>query len=133
MILDNRIRRGQAGYEVLVPLSIAESNAVILVNLGWIPRGRSLGQLPDIDIPKDLVLVTGTAVKPGSGALELSEVTIEGDIWQNLDLARYRLVHSIAVLDYVVQVDSIEGVTTNFERVWSDPSFGIETHLSYAG
>lgn len=133
MILDNRIRRGQAGYEVLVPLSIAESNAVILINLGWIPRGRNLGQLPDIDIPKDLVLVRGTAVKPGLGALELSEVTIEGDVWQNLDLARYRLVHSIAVLDYVIQVDSVEGVTTNFERVWSDPSFGIETHLSYAG
>ena len=133
MILDNRIRRGQAGYEVLFPLLIAESNVSILVNLGWIARGRSLGQLPYIDIPTDLVVVNGTAVKPGLGALELSEVTIEGDIWQNLDLARYRLAHSIDVLDYVIQVESVEGVTTKFERGWSEPSFGIETHLSYAG
>ncbi|MDC1311836.1 SURF1 family protein [Burkholderiales bacterium] len=133
MILDNRIRRGQAGYEVLVPLSINESDVVILVNLGWIPRGRKLGQLPDIEVPRSPVFVTGTAVKPGLGALELSDVTIEGDIWQNLDLARYRSMHSIAVLDYVVQGTLIDGVTTKFEQLWSKPSFGINTHLSYAG
>ncbi|OUT76006.1 MAG: hypothetical protein CBB82_09000 [Betaproteobacteria bacterium TMED22] len=133
MILDNRIRRGQAGYEVLVPLSITDSDAVILVNLGWIPRGRNLGQLPDIVIPRSPVVVKGTIVRPGLGALELSDVTIEGDIWQNLDLVRYRSLHSIDVLDYVIQSDPIKGVSTNFEQLWSKPSFGIDTHLSYAG
>ena len=133
MILDNRILRGQAGYEVLVPLSMTNSDAVVLVNLGWIPRGRNLGQLPDLDIPRSTVLVTGTAVRPGLGALELSDVTIEGDVWQNLDLARYRAIHSIGVIDYVIQSDSIDGIESKFERLWSKPSFGIDTHLSYAG
>ncbi|MDA0237206.1 MAG: SURF1 family protein [Proteobacteria bacterium] len=133
MILDNRIRRGQAGYEVLVPLLLTGSSDVVLINLGWIPRGREFGQVPSIDMPEGVVLVSGTAVKPGLGSLELSNNTVAGDIWQNLDLKRYRSLYSLDVLDYVIQGDAVDGVTNIFERTWSNPSFGIVKHLSYAG
>ena len=133
MVLDNRIRRGQAGYEVLVPLTLVDSNDIVLVNLGWIPRGREFGQIPKIAMPDSVVSVSGTAVKPGLGALELSENVIAGDIWQNLDLKRYRSLYSLDVLDYVIQGDAVEGVTNIFERTWSSRSFGILKHLSYAG
>ena len=133
MVLDNRIRRGQAGYEVLVPLLLVGSSDIILVNLGWIPRGREFGQLPNIDMPEGIVSVSGTAVKPGLGALELSDNTLDGDIWQNLDLERYRSLYSLDVLDYVIQGDAVNGVTDIFERTWATPSFGILKHFSYAG
>jgi cytochrome oxidase assembly protein ShyY1 len=77
--------------------------------------------------------VTGTIVKPGFGALELSENTVDGEIWQNLDLSRYRLRTSLNVLNYVIQVEGAENFDTQFERTWPKRSFGIETHLSYAG
>ena len=133
IVLDNRIRRGQAGYEVLVPLMLADSNDIVLVNLGWIPRGRNFGQLPNIAIPDSVVSVSGTAVRPGLGALELSDNVVAGDIWQNLDLKRYRSLYSLDVIDYVIQGDAVEGVTNIFERTWSKRSFGILKHLSYAG
>ena len=133
IVLDNRIRRGQAGYEVLVPLMLADSNDIVLVNLGWIPRGRNFGQIPNIAMPDSVVSVSGTAVIPGLGALELSDNVVAGDIWQNLDLKRYRSLYSLDVIDYVIQGDAVEGVTNIFERTWSKRSFGILKHLSYAG
>ncbi|MBT5670475.1 SURF1 family protein [Burkholderiales bacterium] len=133
MILDNRIRRGQAGYELLMPFSLTGSENIILINLGWIPRGRVFGEIPDLKTPDGVIKVTGTIVKPGFGALELSENTVDGEIWQNLDLSRYRLRTSLNVLNYVIQVEGAENFDTQFERTWPKRSFGIETHLSYAG
>ena len=84
-------------------------------------------------MPDSVVSVSGTAVIPGLGALELSDNVVAGDIWQNLDLKRYRSLYSLDVIDYVIQGDAVEGVTNIFERTWSKRSFGILKHLSYAG
>ena len=37
-LLDNRIYRGQLGYEVLRPFRLAGDSSVVLVNLGWIAK-----------------------------------------------------------------------------------------------
>jgi cytochrome oxidase assembly protein ShyY1 len=37
-LVDNRLRRGRAGYEVLMPVQF-DKDAWILVNRGWLPRG----------------------------------------------------------------------------------------------
>ena len=40
-LMDNRIHRGQPGYEVLVPFKLAGDGTVLLVNRGWTDYGAS--------------------------------------------------------------------------------------------
>ncbi len=130
ILLDNRLRAGSAGYEIVVPLKISGGGHYVLVNRGWVGHGHDRNVLPAIDAPSGLVSVTGTAVVPGRGALELSEQTIEGRVWQNLNLARYRDNQGLDVVDFVVLEESDRDDGLN--RDWSEPGFGIETHQSYA-
>jgi surfeit locus 1 family protein len=76
-------------------------------------------------------MVTGTAVLPGRGALELSDEVVEGRVWQNLNLARFRDKQQLNVLDFIVHEDS--GVDDGLNRNWPEPGFGIEIHQSYTG
>ena len=131
--LDNQIRRGQAGYEIFAPLLFEELEGGVLVSLGWIPREREFGELPEFDIPDGPVVIGGTIVEIGVGGIELSDVTINGNIWQNIDLDRYRSLFSIDVVDFVIQADESSFGGEFFERSRPEFSFGREKHLSYAG
>ncbi len=48
MLLDNRWYKNKIGYEVLTPFQIQGEKKVLLINRGWIPRGRDRQQLPKI-------------------------------------------------------------------------------------
>ncbi len=133
MVLDNRIRHGQAGYEILIPFTFLDCGTAVLVNFGWIPRGREFGVLPNIEVPDGTVDIRGTISVPGHGALEIGEKLIEGNVWQNLNIERYREWASIDVLDYVIRIDGDVEVINGLEADWGDVSFGIDKHLSYAG
>jgi surfeit locus 1 family protein len=46
-LLDNRIRAGQAGYEVLTPFMLPDGHSV-LVDRGWVPFTGYRNRLPDV-------------------------------------------------------------------------------------
>lgn len=48
ILLDNKIYKGKAGYEVYLPF-LLDNNTVILVNRGWIPPAAHRSQLPMIE------------------------------------------------------------------------------------
>ena len=41
LLVDNQLHQGRAGYYVLTPLLLDDSDKIILVNRGWAPWGRS--------------------------------------------------------------------------------------------
>ena len=47
VLLDNKVRHGRAGYEVVMPLRLAAGTHV-LVNRGWIAAGAIRSELPEI-------------------------------------------------------------------------------------
>ncbi len=128
--IDNRIRDGAAGYEVIVPLRIAGSERYVLVNRGWVARGRTRSELPAFTTPEGAAAVLGNAMIPSERTLELSDATIEGRIWQNLLLNRYRRLQQIDIVDFVIEEESDR--PDGFNRNWAAPGFGIETNKSYA-
>lgn len=130
ILLDNKVREGAPGYEIVVPLRISGTSRYVLINRGWIASGRDRTMQPAIDTPGGIVAVTGAAIIPGRGALELSEQVVEGRVWQNLNLDRFRQRQQLDVLDFVVQEESDRD--DGIRRDWSAPGFGIETHQSYA-
>jgi surfeit locus 1 family protein len=130
ILLDNRIHRGEVGYEVVMPLRLGAGNMHVLVDRGWAPAGARRDQLPAIRTPESQVRVTGIAVVPSTRILELSAHTVEGKVWENLVLERYRGAHPIPLQPFVIEQtsDAADGLV----REWERPDTGVTKHQARA-
>ena len=72
ILVDNVINRGVAGYKVLTPLRITETNQLILVDRGWIKQNKYREILPNIELIEADEVVSGILEYPELG-LALSE------------------------------------------------------------
>ena len=78
ILVDNVINRGVAGYKVLTPLKIDNSDIFILVDRGWISREASRQTLPNIEINNIKEKVFGTLEDPELGFV-LSDILVSED------------------------------------------------------
>ena len=67
ILIDNVIYNGVAGYKVLTPLKITNSNTSILVDRGWIQGNKFRNIIPDVNIPENTVTVSGILESPELG------------------------------------------------------------------
>jgi surfeit locus 1 family protein len=130
ILLDNKVLRGVAGYQVLTPLKIAGGERFVLVNRGWVAAGVRRDILPQIQTPSGTETVEGVAVVPGSHMLELDAKTEEGMVWQNLVLARYEKWSGLKLQPVVLQQTS--QAADGLVRVWDRPDTGADKHRGYA-
>ena len=130
VFIDNRTYRGTAGYHVVMPLRLNAGERYVLVNRGWIARPAHRTELPSVRTPAGPVRVSGIAIVPSARTFELSSEVIEGPIWQNLTIDRYREMMPIHVQPFVLRQDSAS--EDGLVRVWDAPDFGIDKHYGYA-
>jgi len=71
LLVDNQLHRGTAGYYVLTPLKLNDSDDLILVNRGWAAWGVSREELPSIPPATSANGVAGIANYPNEPALRL--------------------------------------------------------------
>ena len=81
LLLDNRIQNGRAGYHVLTPLHLAESDTVVLVNRGWVPVGPDRSVLPALPGTADEVVVNATVKLPPEKYFRLDSVEEANTGW----------------------------------------------------
>ena len=67
ILIDNVITRGIAGYKVLTPLRMKETDQLILVDRGWIKQNTFRDQLPDIKLIQIDEVVSGILEIPELG------------------------------------------------------------------
>tara|TARA_X000000368_G_C23037420_1_gene715195 strand:- start:1314 stop:2015 length:702 start_codon:yes stop_codon:yes gene_type:complete len=67
ILIDNVIYKGIAGYKVLTPLKIQDSDRLILVDRGWIQGNKFRNVIPDINIPENKEVVSGILESPELG------------------------------------------------------------------
>lgn len=130
ILLDNRVLNGKPGYHVVTPLKLENAAMYVLVDRGWVARGADRTLLPEIRTPLGAVVVEGIAAPPSGKYLELSTQTVEGKVWQNLDMQRMA-----GLLRYPVQAVVITQLNDNGDglmRHWARPDVGIEKHVGYA-
>jgi len=130
VLLDNKIRNGEPGYEAIMPLKISGSSMHVLIDRGWIGTGPDRSRLPVIRTPEVPVKVVGMATVPGR-FLELSKNASSGLVWQNLTIERYVASSGLEVQPIVVQQQN--DLDDGLSRSWERPDFGIATHYGYAG
>ena len=130
ILLDNKVLRGVAGYQVLTPLKTSGDGIHVLVNRGWVAAGPRRDSLPQIRTPAGIETVEGIAVVPSTHFLELSAKTEEGIVWQNLVLERYAKWSGLKLQPIVVQQtnDAADGLV----RAWERPDTGAGRHRGYA-
>ena len=129
VFIDNQVLEGRVGYHVMTPLQLAGKKDALLVNRGWIARGPGYPRPPAAAVPGGPVQVTGMATLPPKRYLELGDKTVQGDVWQNLSLDRYRTQTGIAILPVVVLADA---TAPGLARVRDKPDTGVERHREYA-
>jgi surfeit locus 1 family protein len=128
--LDNKIKRGRAGYQIITPVRLGESSMHVLINRGWVAAGRTRSELPDIPTPTGKVTVSGIAESPTMRTLELSTETVSGQVWENLHLDRYRKATGLTLQPLLVLQEN--DVKDGLLREWTRPDSGASRNLGYA-
>ena len=75
-LVDNQINQGRAGYYVLTPLRLKDSDQVLLVNRGWAPWGEAREEPAPILEPVSTEAIAGIAFFPSEPALEMGGVEL---------------------------------------------------------
>src|SRR5204863_1129934 len=88
VLIDNRVRGGRPGYEVVTPLKLEKSNRYVLVDRGWVAQGPTRKQLPSVQTPVGVIEIVGRATVPSKRYLELKADNGEGSLRQNLHIVR---------------------------------------------
>jgi surfeit locus 1 family protein len=128
VLLDNKIRHGRAGYEVVTPLKISGSDAHVLVDRGWVPAAPRRDILPDIRTPSGEVRIEGLALARLPRALQLKEEGAQRR--QNLDVEAYAAETGLRLEPRVIEQHS--ALEDGLERDWPPHGAGAAQSESYA-
>jgi surfeit locus 1 family protein len=129
VLLDNKLRRGRPGYEVVTPLRLAGSERHVLVNRGWLAAAPRRDELPQIRTPQAELRIEGIALERLPHALQAGAPSA-GRVRQNLDLASFAAETGLRLEPLVIEQRS--EVPDGLARDWPAPDFGVEKHESYA-
>ena len=129
VLLDNKLRRGRPGYEVVTPLRLAGSDAHVLVDRGWVAAPPSRDTIPDVRTPVGELDIAGLALDRLPHALEAG-VAAHGVVRQNLDIGAFAVETRLRLEALVIEQHS--ETPDGLARDWPRPDFGVEKHESYA-
>jgi surfeit locus 1 family protein len=130
VFLDNRQMQGKVGFFVVTPLRPEGTNAIVLVERGWVQRNfLEREKLPAIPTAAGVVELRGRLAPPPAKLYEFAGAA-SGPIRQNLDLAQFRAETGLPLLDFAVQ--QIGGPSGGLLRDWPEPASGVETNYGYA-
>ena len=130
VLLDNRIREGRAGFEVVTPLRLAQGDLHVLVNRGWIAAPAPRSTVPQVRTPAGVQRIEGLALERLPRAYEPSGYEPRGNVLQNLRLEEYRAASGLTLQPIVIE--QLSGTDDGLARVWPRPDAGIEKHEMYA-
>ncbi len=134
-LLDNQVYQDRAGFNVVTPFRVEDTQQVILVNRGWVMKDFSLGDAPNINVPQGKQTLQGYLWVPPVKTYQLAQASVDQtantQIWQTLDMAaiaqQYHLPLAPLVLR-LIEAEKNSGLIVD----WPRPDDRIITHLGYA-
>lgn len=136
ILLDNRFHEHQVGYEVMTPFKLNNSDTLLLINRGWIPRNQRRSIFPVIETPADEQTLTlmGLASYPSARHFLLgtnNEHPREDlHIIQHIDIEELRSMLAKPLYPFVLLLDEQQDV--GFVRNWNPINMTPDVHQGYA-
>lgn len=131
--LDNRPYEGKAGFYLLMPFKIENSDKTILVMRGWLPRNtHDRLSMPVTPVPEGRIKIEGLVRESVSHVMQLGgeQITQPGAIKQNLDLTELSKASGLRLENYIVEQTS--PASDGLVRDWPKPALGMDKHRGYA-
>jgi surfeit locus 1 family protein len=136
ILLDNRVRNTQAGYEVLTPFR-TDGGRTVLVNRGWVALPGLREAVPDVIAPADPFVIRGYVGPPPVVGVDIGGVGAEPE-WlaprmvrvQRVDFAALSAVIEDAPWPAVVYLD--KQAPGALDADWPVPGDGSARHTAYA-
>lgn len=137
-LLDNQVEGDRAGYHVITPLKIENTQQYVLVNRGWILAKDKHSELPIFDTPSGSQEVTGQVWVPSKKIFSLEDKSVSAAndkslqaVWQNMDIAKYQKLVPFVVSPLAIKMDA-QSKGGGFVRNWQIPVERIATNMGYA-
>jgi surfeit locus 1 family protein len=129
VLLDNKIRRGRLGYEVLTPLELG-NGVHVLVNRGWIEAPGTREVLPRVRTPAGRVALEGLALGALPRLLALDESGQTGLVRQHVRIERFAAETGLALQPFLIEQhsDTHDGLV----REWAAIDTGAQKNEMYA-
>jgi surfeit locus 1 family protein len=132
-LLDNRMREGRYGMEVLLPLRLQGSEQLVLVNRGWVSGDPGRRTLPQVSTPSGLQHLQGSIyVSPGT-PYTLGSPS-DDETWPRLllalDMAAIPTLLGEAVYPYSVRLEADSPGALSSD--WPLLNSSSEKHRAYA-
>lgn len=124
--LDNKLRLGRPGYEVVTPLRLDGMH--VLVNRGWVPAAATRESLPDVPTPRGEVRVEGLALAHLPQVLVLGKA--RGKVRPSLDLESFQAETGLRLQPIVIEQHT--STADGLVRDWPRSDAGAAKNESYA-
>ena len=140
VLLDNRVREGRAGYELLTPFT-SDGGLRLLVDRGWLPLAGGRAAAPQVDAPGGAVSLSGYLGPPPVSGITLSD-GLPAVEWLATDIARVQQVHidtggrlagvelNETLSPMIIYLDATAAGARDAR--WQLPGSGAERHQAYA-
>ena len=131
--LDNRPYQGKAGFYLLMPFKLKDSEQTLLVMRGWLPRdAQNRLQLPMTHTPEGVQQLQGVVRESVGHVMQLgSEPVLQSGVMrQNLEVAELSKASELKLENFIIEQTS--ETADGLIRDWPQPSLGIEKHRGYA-
>ncbi len=134
-LLDNQVHQTRAGYHVITPLKVHDSDQLILINRGWIPANATHSDIPTVETPEGSQEVVGQIWVPSKRYFTLENPEAEQAefkrVWQYMDVHQYQQTVPFKISPFLVKLDP-KSDAGGFARHWTISFKRIATHMSYA-
>ncbi len=134
-LIDNQIFQGKAGYFILTPLILKNSQKIVLINRGWLPRHADRTILPDIKVAKISVRIAGRINAFPSVGLKLKGAEIPTKNWPSVvqvvdtQILAKKLDEDL----FSFQIELAPDAENGYSRHWhSQKLMPPEKHIAYA-
>ncbi len=131
-LLDNQIRHGKVGFDVLVPVETEKQ--IVILNLGWVAANADRKKLPTISLPKGQKHIEGFIYKPEKQAYVLvDEALPEGwpKVVQSIEMDKIvALYNGRLVFPLVIKASTF--LPFAFDANWPMLNLNPERHFGYA-
>ena len=135
IILDNQILNKIAGFNVLTPYQIKDSQYIVLINRGWQPNLARRDLIPNIQSIEGDVIIKGHIAKFPTSGISLGQENIEtlnSSVFrmQKLEIDELRHFLTFNLLPYMIYLDPLidKGNYSTFKL----PAPGSEKNYGYA-